>query len=128
MDLTLGISFWSLKFCNLHVCFYVLALSTELKRVNAFGLFIFLSVCLSASELFNSRKYSLNALKFTHFFHIWCNIDRTENGIHKCNVFSTEIHKSFPIHYCLGGKFLKRVLTYLSCTKYNEINISHSDV
>ena len=26
-----------------------------------------------------------------------------------------------------GGKCLKRTLTYLSCTKYNEINICHSD-
>ena len=27
-----------------------------------------------------------------------------------------------------GGNFLKRILTYLYCIKYNEINMYHSDV
>ena len=43
---------------------------------------------------------------------------------------SIEVQKSTPIHYDLwgGGKFLKHIITYLCCTKYNEINLCHSDV
>ena len=52
-----------------------------------------------------------------------------ENGMYANNGFSTEAHKNFPIHYGLcGKKILKRILTYLDCTKYNEINIGHSHI
>ena len=55
-------------------------------------------------------------------------MNRIENGMCTINGLSTETHKNFPIHYgLLGGKCLKHILTYLACTKYNEINISHSD-
>ena len=55
-------------------------------------------------------------------------MNRIESGIHTTNSLSTETHKSFPIHYGLRGKSFNRILTYLYCTKYNEINISYSDI
>ena len=49
-------------------------------------------------------------------------MNRIENGIHTTNGLSTETHKSFPIQYGLWGeKCLKSFLTYLDCTKCNEI-------
>ena len=54
-------------------------------------------------------------------------MDRIENGIYTTNGLSTETHKSFPIHSGLWDEtFFKRILGYLYCTKYNEINIGHS--
>ena len=51
-------------------------------------------------------------------------MNRIENGMYMTNGLSTERHKSFPIHYGLwGGKRLKNILTYLDCTKYNEIDM-----
>ena len=50
-------------------------------------------------------------------------MDRIKNGIHATNDLSTETHKSFPM-----GKCLNRILTYLDCTKYNEINIDPSHI
>ena len=41
---------------------------------------------------------------------------------------SREVHKSFPIHFGVWRKFLKRIVINLSPTKDNEINIFHSDV
>ena len=43
------------------------------------------------------------------------------------NGVSTEIRETFSIHYSLWGKFLKRNLIYLYFSKYNEINIGHSN-
>ena len=45
-----------------------------------------------------------------------------KNGINATNILYTGSYKSFPI---LCGKFLKLIITYLYCTKYNEINICH---
>ena len=48
------------------------------------------------------------------------------------NGLSTETHKSFLIHYSVWGggegECLKRILAYLDCIKYNEINIGHSHI
>ena len=55
-------------------------------------------------------------------------MDRIENGMYGTKSMYTAIHKSFPIQYGLWGKFLKRILTYLYCSKHNEIKICHSDV
>ena len=53
-------------------------------------------------------------------------MNRIENGMYVTNDLSRETHKSFPIHYGQWkGGCLKRILTHLGCTKYNEINISH---
>ena len=52
----------------------------------------------------------------------------TKNCYKSTNILSTGSHKSFPIHYVLWGKFLKRMLTYLYCTKCNEIDMCHLDV
>ena len=46
-------------------------------------------------------------------------MDRIENGAFWTNGYSSETHKLFG--------FLKRILTYLYCTKYDENNIGHSD-
>ena len=48
-----------------------------------------------------------------------------KNGINARSILYTGSHKSFPI---LCGKFLKRILSYLYCMNYNEINIHHSDI
>ena len=60
-------------------------------------------------------------------------MDRIENGMFTINGSSAVAHKSFPMHYGIviapqGGKFLKRILTHLYCTKYNEINACDSYV
>ena len=44
------------------------------------------------------------------------------NDVKSTSILYTGSHKNFPIHYGLWGKFLKHILTYLHCTKYNEIN------
>ena len=51
-----------------------------------------------------------------------------KNDINSTNILYTGSHKNFPIHYGLRGKLLKCILTYLYCTKYNEINMCYSDV
>ena len=55
-------------------------------------------------------------------------MNRIENGMDTTNGLSTETHKIFRYITAYGGKCLKPILTYLDCTKYNEINISHSDL
>ena len=52
----------------------------------------------------------------------------TKNDINGINILYTNLPKGFPIHYGLQGKILKIILTYLYCSKYNDINICHSDV
>ena len=52
-------------------------------------------------------------------------MNHIENGIYTANGLFTETHKIFPIHYGLWGGCLKNILTYLDCTKYNEIDIGH---
>ena len=49
-----------------------------------------------------------------------------KNGSNAISILYTGSHKSFPVLYGLwgGGEFLKRTLTYLYCTKCNEINMS----
>ena len=51
-----------------------------------------------------------------------------ENDMYGAKSSSTEIHKSFPIHFGLweGMEFLKFLVRYLYCSKYNKINIFHS--
>ena len=53
-------------------------------------------------------------------------MNRIENGIYTTNGLSTETHKNFPIYNGLGEKCLKLILTFLHCTKYEEINIGYS--
>ena len=54
-------------------------------------------------------------------------MDNIENDMNGTKGSFTEIHKRFPVHFGLlgEGKFLKLILTYLYCTKYNKINIFH---
>ena len=52
-------------------------------------------------------------------------MDRIKNGVYTTNGLSRETHKSFSV---ISFKYLKRFLTYLYCTKHNEINICHSDI
>ena len=49
-----------------------------------------------------------------------------ENGTHTTNGLSTEACKFFRYVTAYGEKCLMLILTYLSCTKYDEINIGHS--
>ena len=48
-----------------------------------------------------------------------------KNGIKSANIMSTGLHKSFPVHCMLRGKFLKLILTYLYYTNNKEINTCH---
>ena len=42
---------------------------------------------------------------------------------------SAELPNRFPVHYGLWKeKFLKHILTYLYCTKYNNIIMRHSHI
>ena len=45
-----------------------------------------------------------------------------KNGTNAISILYTDSHKSFPI---LWRKLLKCILSYLYCTKYNEINVCH---
>ena len=53
-------------------------------------------------------------------------MDSIENDMHGIKCSFTETHKSFPIYFGLEGvcayvKFLKFIVTYLHCTKYNIV-------
>ena len=51
--------------------------------------------------------------------------------IKSTNVMCAGSHKKFPIHWMHASckeKFLKRILSYLHSTQYNEIIICHIDV
>ena len=54
------------------------------------------------------------------------------DGINNINASYTGLYKNSSIHYGLQGRgvveFSKHILTSLYCTKYNEINICHSDI
>ena len=54
-------------------------------------------------------------------------MEHIENGTHRTNGSSIKVHKSFLSLQTMVGGFLKRILTYLCCIKYNEINVCHSD-
>ena len=45
------------------------------------------------------------------------------NGLNSKNILCTDSNNIFPVHYELWGKFLKRIVANLYCTKCNEINI-----
>ena len=50
-----------------------------------------------------------------------------KNGLNSINTSGS--YKRFVTHYSLRGKkSLKRILTFLYCNKYNEVNIFHSDI
>ena len=92
----------------------------KLKSVDALSL----SVCARV----NTRKHTSNVLKFTHINENGYSIYRTKNDIHRTNGSSTKTHKSFLDRLrSMGRKFLKCILTYLYCSKFNEISIHHSD-
>ena len=44
------------------------------------------------------------------------------------NGLYTETHKSLDTLRSIGEKCLKLILTYLDCTKHNEINIGHQHI
>ena len=49
--------------------------------------------------------------------------------VSKVQIFCIQAHtKIFQYITAYGGKHLKRVLTYLLCTKYHEINVCHLDI
>ena len=52
-------------------------------------------------------------------------MNRNENGIHITNGFFTETYNISNTLRPMEGKRLKRILAYLDCTKYNEIDLGH---
>ena len=80
-------------------------------------------LCLSVCAGSNFRKILQRVFKFMHAIHVWYRVDNIENDMHGTRCSFTERHKSFMIHFDLskGVKFLKFIVTYLYCTKYNEI-------
>ena len=55
-------------------------------------------------------------------------MNRIETDMYRTKGLSTGTHKSFQIHFCLWEEFIKRILTHLSCKKFNEISIDHADI
>ena len=109
-------------------CLSFLTLSNKVEKCLGIWL-VCLSVCLSVCTRSNFCKYSSNILKFIYVIQIWHSMSHIKNGIHTTNGLSTKTHKCFPIHYGSWGKISKkRILTYLDCTKNNEIDISHSNI
>ena len=51
-----------------------------------------------------------------------------KKGYNNIKILYTSSHKSFKVHFSCKEKKLKCILTYLSCTEYNKINICHLDV
>ena len=89
-----------------------------------------LPVCPSVCALSNTRKYSSDVFKFMYAIYVWCRVEGIKNVMHRAKDLFTEAHKSFPIHYGIweGGKFLKSIITYFCCTKYNKNNTCYSNV
>ena len=52
-------------------------------------------------------------------------MDHMENDMYETKDLSTEVHKSFLIHF---GLWRKSFSAYLCSDKYNKINICHSDI
>ena len=56
-------------------------------------------------------------------------MDRVENGTYSTDCSSTETDKIIPITLRhMGRNVLKRILTYLYYTEYNEIKVCHPDI
>ena len=55
-------------------------------------------------------------------------MDHIENDMYMTKDSSTEEYESFPMHYGVWRKILKRILKYLYCTKYNENKMCHSGI
>ena len=55
-------------------------------------------------------------------------MNRIENGMYTTIGWSTHTYKFFRYITACGKKCLKRLSKYLFCTKYNKINICHSDI
>ena len=61
-------------------------------------------------------------MKLTYVILIYESIFSIKKGLNSLNILHSVSHKSFTIHYDLRGEGeLKLILTYLSCTKYNEL-------
>ena len=63
-----------------------------------------------------------------YVFQLYRSMFPLKNGLNSIKISYTGSYISFPIHYGLWGGFLKRIVTNLPPTKFNEINIFHSDV
>ena len=55
-------------------------------------------------------------------------MERIETNIYRSIGMSTDTQKFFNTFQHMGKSFLKRILTYLYCIKYNEIDICHSGI
>ena len=73
-------------------------------------------------KIFKSIFYvyiALSILKLTYVIQMYKSIFPIKNGINSINILYTGLPKCFQIHYSLFGRggFLKRILTYLHCSK-----------
>ena len=59
-------------------------------------------------------------MKLTYVIYAYIGMCPIKNGLHYTRILHTTIFRSYR------GKCLKRILTYLYCTKYNEIYKGHS--
>ena len=62
--------------------------------------------------------------KLTYALKIHQNVFPIKNDTKSTQILSTSSQKVFLYISSYGGKFLKHILTYLYCTKCNEINMS----
>ena len=85
-------------------------------------------------SVFSNIYFALKIMESTYVNQVYKNMVPLKNDVKSTNVLCTGSHKSFPILWgntfkvlrCIisyGGNFLKR----LYCSKYNEINVGHSD-
>ena len=51
-----------------------------------------------------------------------------KNNVKGANIIFTGSHNNFRYIGFYGAKILKPILTFLYSTKYNEVNICHSDI
>ena len=76
-------------------------------------------------NVFNHISISQIEMKIAYVIPEYKSLFSIKKGI---NILYTGLHNVFRCIMAYGGNFLKHILTFLYCTKYNEINICHSYV
>ena len=67
-------------------------------------------------------------MKLTYVIQISKNVFLMKNGLYNINILHTDLYKFSNILWLIGESFLKLIVTFLYCTKYNVINMFHSVV
>ena len=99
--------------------------NTFLQSWKVFMHSVCLSVCPSVCPLSNFCKYYSNVLKLIHVIHIWHSMNCIESDLYEQWFVYRDTQKFSGKLRPKGEKCLKFILTYLYCTKYDEINIYH---